>query len=85
MKREQCPRCGVGRVRKRTSRPYGSLELWYLGCSKNCGYSERLKVKPAEIISKVRFDSTTDAPSTTRKKTRESKHANDKKQKRSAG
>lgn len=59
MKRELCPKCGEGRLRKRTSKPYGSCEKWYRNCSRGCGYSEVMLVQPAQIISVERLDGTT--------------------------
>jgi hypothetical protein len=50
MKRQKCPKCEIGRLRKRTSREKGAIEIWYRECSKRCGYHDSIKVQPAKII-----------------------------------
>lgn len=51
MKREQCPQCGLGRLRRRSSTPKGSLERVYQQCSRKCGFRQVLIIRPAQIIS----------------------------------
>jgi hypothetical protein len=67
VKRERCPKCGVGRLRKRTTVPKGALERWYRECNRQCGYRDVMTVRPAVIIStrQIHFDyRNTDSPQT---------------------
>jgi hypothetical protein len=56
VKREACPHCGLGRLRRRTSRLlFADREEVWRDCSKQCGYREQLILRPAVIISKESF------------------------------
>lgn len=59
MKREQCPKCKKGHIRRYTTseKPGADLERWYRECNKQCGYRDVLLVRPAKIISQERLDS----------------------------
>ncbi len=64
MKREACPKCEVGRLRRRTTVAKGDdLERWYRECNRECGYRDVLLMKPAKIISQERLDSPNVVPS----------------------
>ena len=54
MKREPCPKCEVGRLRRRTSRMLieGEREEVWRDCSKQCGYVEKLIMRPAVVIER---------------------------------